>query len=149
MKAIKNILFPVDLSETSAKIVPYLVTFTKKLGAKLHLLHVVMELRDFRGFYIPHTSLADFETEIAKGAERKMEDFVADNLEGVEQPQVKVVIGDVAEEIEKYVKAEGIDLIIMGTQGRSGLDRAIFGSVAEKVVKAAFCPVMTVNPHHV
>jgi nucleotide-binding universal stress UspA family protein len=58
-----------------------------------------------------------------------------------------VVLGDAAEEILNYAKTEGIDLIIMGTHGRKGIERIIFGSVAERVVKKSPIPVLTVNPY--
>jgi len=59
---------------------------------------------------------------------------------------VKVVAGDPSEEILRYIQEEGIDLVVMGTHGRKGLDKVIFGSVAERVVKSAPVPVMVVNP---
>jgi len=49
------------------------------------------------------------------------------------------------EEILKFAEEKGVDLIVMGTQGRSGLDRVIFGSTAEKVVRNSDCPVLTVK----
>jgi nucleotide-binding universal stress UspA family protein len=60
-----------------------------------------------------------------------------------------VVLGDTAEEILKHVQSEGMDLIIMGSHGRKGLDKVIFGSVDEKVVKTAPVPVMVVNPYNI
>ena len=59
----------------------------------------------------------------------------------------RVVLGDPAEEILNYAQAEGIDLIIIGTHGRKGLERIIFGSVAERVLKKSPVPVLTVNPY--
>lgn len=149
MKEFRKILCPIDFSESSAKIVPYAVSFARKFNAKLYLIYVVRELRYFSGFYVPHTSIADFEAEIARGAEKNMQNFVEEHLEGFENFQTQVLIGDASEEINKMVAGEGIDLIIMGTHGRKGMDKAIFGSVAEKVVKSAPCPVMTVNPYKV
>jgi nucleotide-binding universal stress UspA family protein len=56
-------------------------------------------------------------------------------------------LGDAAEEILKYVRSEGIDLIIMGTHGRKGLEKIVFGSVAERVVQKSPVPVLTINPY--
>jgi nucleotide-binding universal stress UspA family protein len=60
--------------------------------------------------------------------------------------ETRVELGAPAEKILAIVQKENIDMIIMGAHGRSGLERAIFGSVANKVVKSASCPVLTVHP---
>jgi nucleotide-binding universal stress UspA family protein len=60
-----------------------------------------------------------------------------------------VVAGDPSEEILNYIGTHGIDLVVMGTHGRKGLDKVIFGSVAERVVKSSPVPVMVVNPFKV
>lgn len=149
MKEFKNILCPIDFSESSAKVVPYAVSLAEKFNAKLYLVYVVRELRHFTGFYIPHTSIASFEAEVARGAEKNMQNFVEEHCEGIKNLETRVIIGDVGEELNKMASSAGIDLIVMGTHGRKGLDKAIFGSVAEKVVKSAPCPVLTVNPYKV
>ena len=58
-----------------------------------------------------------------------------------------VVAGDAAEKIIEYIEDQNIDLVIMGTHGRKGMDKIIFGSVAERVVKTSPVPVMVVNPY--
>ena len=58
-----------------------------------------------------------------------------------------VVAGDASEEIMNYIEDQHIDLVIMGTHGRKGMDKIFFGSVAERVVKASPVPVMVVNPY--
>jgi len=60
-----------------------------------------------------------------------------------------VVAGDASEEIINYIESQGIDLIIMGTHGRKGLDKVMFGSVAERGVKTSPVPVLVVNPYKV
>ena len=75
-----------------------------------------------------------------------MEDFVAEHFQGVKATG-KVVNGYAAEEILNLTATVGADLIIMGTHGRKGIDRILFGSVAEKIVKSSPVPVMTVRPH--
>ena len=60
--------------------------------------------------------------------------------------ETRVELGSPAEKIVAFVEKEQIDMIIMGVHGRTGLDRMIFGSVANKVVKSASCPVLTVHP---
>jgi nucleotide-binding universal stress UspA family protein len=146
MEFAKKILFPVDLSEVSPKIAPYVKEVASKFEAEVHLLFVARILQHFVSIYVPHPSVRNFEAEIVKGAERKLEEFVEEHFQGV-SPKAKVVLGDAAEEILNYVKSEGIDLVIMGTHGRKGLEKIVFGSVAERVVKKSPVPVLTVNPY--
>jgi nucleotide-binding universal stress UspA family protein len=81
-----------------------------------------------------------------------MEEFVKDNHDavtaaGVSDVRSRVLTGDVTDEILQYVKDNNANLIVMGTHGYKGLERVMFGSVADKVVKTACCPVMTINPY--
>lgn len=146
MEFFKKILFPVDLSEVSPKIAPYVREMTAKFDAEIHLLFVARILQHFTSIYVPHPSVSKFEAEIGEGAERKLQEFVQETFpEG--SCRTQVVLGDAAEEILKYAEAEGIDLIIMGTHGRKGIERIIFGSVANRVVKKSPIPVLTVNPY--
>ena len=83
--------------------------------------------------------------EIVSGAEKSMSEFVAQHFAGVDARGV-VVVGYAAEEILAVAEKEQVDLIVMGTRGRKGIDLILFGSVAEKVVKNAACPVVTIRP---
>jgi len=147
MKKFKKILFPVDFSAVSPKIVPYVVAIADKLDAEVHLVFVVRKLEPFSGTNVSMSSLENFETEIVLGAETKMEEFVEEFFKSIYRPKTKVLIGDIAEEIIKYIESERIDLVIMGTHGRKGIDRIVFGSVADRVIKSAPVPVMSVNPY--
>jgi nucleotide-binding universal stress UspA family protein len=146
MEFAKKILFPVDLSEVSPKIAPYVKEVASKFGAEIHLVFVARVLQYFTSIYVPHPSVTNFEAEIVKGAERKLDEFVKEYFQGV-SPKVQVILGDAAEEILNYVRSEGIDLIIMGTHGRKGLEKIVFGSVAERVVHKSPVPVLTINPY--
>ena len=146
MEFFKKILFPVDLSEVSPKLVPYVKEMAAMFDAKVHLLFVARILQHFTSIYVPHPSISKFEAEIVEGAEKKLQEFVEEQFE-TDSCTARVVLGDPAEEILNYAQAEGIDLIIIGTHGRKGLERIIFGSVAERVVKKSPVPVLTVNPY--
>ena len=74
-----------------------------------------------------------------------MTQFVSENFEGVET-KAEVVVGYAAEEILEIAAKEDADLIVMGTHGRKGIDRILFGSVAERVVKNSHVPVLTIRP---
>jgi nucleotide-binding universal stress UspA family protein len=146
MHDFKKILFPVDLSEASPTIVPYVREMAAKFDAEVHLLFVARILQHFTSIYVPHPSVNKFEAEIVKGAEKKLQEFTEEYFEDV-PCKTRVVLGDAAEETLRYVRSEGIDLIVMGTHGRKGLEHIIFGSVAERVVKKSQIPVLTVNPY--
>jgi len=147
MTDFKNVLFPIDLSETSAKIVPHVRYVAEKFQAKVHMLFVVRDLEYYSGFYVPHPSIDVFAQELTSGSKKKLTEFKNEHMEDMPDTEYSVLLGDPAEEILKYVKEHGIDLIVMGTHGRKGLDRLFFGSVAEKVVKLSPVPVLTINPY--
>lgn len=146
MQYFKKILFPVDLSEVTPKLVPYVKEMAATFDAEVHLLFVARILQHFTSIYVPHPSISKFEAEVVEGAEKKLQEFVEEQFES-DSCTARVVLGDPAEEILNYAQAEGIDLIIIGTHGRKGLERIIFGSVAERVVKKSPVPVLTVNPY--
>jgi nucleotide-binding universal stress UspA family protein len=146
MQHFKKILFPVDLSEVSPKLVPYVKEMAVTFGAEVHLLFVARILQHFTSIYVPHPSVNKFEAEMVKGAEKRLQEFEDEHFP-VDSPKAQVVLGDPAAEILNYAQAEGIDLIIIGTHGRKGLEHIIFGSVAERVVKKSLVPVLTVNPY--
>ena len=135
MNKFTKILFPVDLSDTMPKIVPFVTTMAKQFESKIHLLFVARVFQYFTGMYVPYPSINKFESEIVEGAEKRLLEFKDEYFETFPETKTVVVSGDAAEEILKYIQTEGIDLLIMGTHGRKGLDKVIFGSVAEQVVK--------------
>ena len=147
MKDVKKILVPVDFSENSKKIIKSAVYVAEKFEASLSVVFVVQSFEDYSGFFVPHMPIAQFEEEMVQSAERKMESFLDENLDESFPHEAKVLSGDVAEEITSYAQVQGADMLIMGTHGYKGFEKILFGSVAEKVVKTASCPVMTINPY--
>jgi nucleotide-binding universal stress UspA family protein len=146
MTHFKKILFPVDLSPASIKVVPYVQTMASTHGARIHLLFVARVFDYFTSMYVPHPSVSQFEKEVIEGAEKRLYEFAEEHFKGIDGVKVKVAAGDPSDEILGYIGAMGIDLVIMGTHGRRGLDKIMFGSVAERVVKSSPVPVMVVNP---
>ncbi len=147
MKEFKKILFPVDLSESSAKIVPYVQAVAGKFNAQIHLLFAARVFEYFTSIYVPHPSINQFEKEIIIGAQKRLYEFVDQHFSEFPATQTAVVAGDAAEQVISYIGEQHIDLVIMGTHGRKGMDKIIFGSVAERVVKTSPVPVMVVNPY--
>jgi nucleotide-binding universal stress UspA family protein len=147
MAKINSILYPVDFTEHHAKVLPLVKEMVTKLGAALHTLHVVEDLSHYSNFFIPHPSLDKMEEDIKVGAQKKMEEFVKEHFQDMAGVTADVVSGQPAEEIVKYAAEHQIDLIITATHGRKGLEHAIFGSVAENVVRNSPVPVLSVNPY--
>ena len=149
MKGFNKILFPVDFSEVSPKIVPWVSMVAKRFEAEIHLLFVARTFNYLSGIYVDGGSIQAFESEIIRGAEKNIDEFVKTHFGEDFNFKTSVVPGDAAEEILKYIQSEGIDLVIMGTHGRKGLNRILFGSVAERVIKMSPVPVLSINPYRV
>ncbi len=149
MKAFKKILFPVDFSDVSPEIAPWVRMMAEQFKAEIHLLFVARGLEYLSGVYVHPDSIKVFAGEVMKGGETSMEEFVSAHFVGYPSLKTKVDLGDATEKILEYIKSEGIDLVIMGTHGRKGLERVIFGSVADRVIKMSSAPVLSINPYRV
>ena len=134
----QNILVPVDFSANSAAAVDYASSLANESGAELHLLHVhedvVAFVEGFGGYPMPP------DVEQIKASLEQVRPTTADI------PFRRCFkMGHPADEIIQYAKENQIDLIVMGTHGRTGIDRLLIGSVAEGVVRRAPCPVLTIK----
>ncbi len=152
MQEIQTIITPVDFSDNADMIAQSAAYTAGKFGAELHLVFVVQNFEDYSGFFVPPVNLPNLEEELLKSAQQRMDEFVSEKKEaflaaGVTAVHSKVLTGDVSEKILGYSEKISCNLIIMGTHGYKGLERIMFGSVADKVVKNACCPVMTINPY--
>jgi len=152
MDEVQTIITPVDFSDNAEMIAESAAYTAGKFGAELHLIFVVQNFEDYSGFFVPPVNLPNLEEELLKSAQQRMDEFIAEKKEqylatGAAAVHSKVLTGDVSEEILSYAVEISCDLIIMGTHGYKGLERIMFGSVADKVVKNACCPVMTINPY--
>jgi len=147
MLEFKKILFPVDLSETSAKLVPHVTTMAEQFGSRIHLIFVARILDYFSTIHVASDSINKLEKDLVEGAERRLKEFKEEYFQTFSDLSAVVVSGDASEEILNYARSEGIDMIILGTHGRKGLDKIVFGSVAERVAKGSPVPVLLVNPH--
>ena len=147
MIEIKKILFPLDLTENSSKILPYVLSVSEKYNSQIYLLHVVQDLNKWGKLYVPHPSMDKFQEEAIKNAKKAMDKICENQLQSCPNFQKRVVSGDTVDEILKIIESENIDLLIMGTHGRKGLEHVIFGSVAENVVKKSPVPVLSINPY--
>jgi nucleotide-binding universal stress UspA family protein len=147
MVAIKNILVATDFSEPSGVALAYGRDLARSYSARLHVLHVV---EDVMLRYAPEVGFVgtDLQRDLDTLASRNLNALLTDNdrrtLDVV--PAIEHGI-NMADAIINYAKANAIDLIVTGTHGRGAVKHFLMGSVAERVVRAAPCPVLTVHAH--
>jgi nucleotide-binding universal stress UspA family protein len=142
---IKSILFPTDFSEGSAEALKYAVEFANRYGAKLYVLHVIYDVAKASGWYVPHVSMDAIYKDIQEGAKKELDNFAVNELGGLKNVERIVQTGVPYQEIMNCAVKNKIDIIIIGTHGRTGIDRILFGSTAAQVVRNAPCPVLTVR----
>lgn len=145
MKPFEKILIAIDFSENSEQAFEYALTLAKQFKSELTIMHVINEPVDLRGFYVPHISFEQLEKEIEEGAQKMMEKFCQTKLADFGNYTTSIVSGIPYEEIIKKAADSNSSLIVLGTHGRTGLDHIIFGSTAERVVRSAACPVLTIR----
>ena len=135
---VKSILVPTDFSATSQTALQYATQLALTLSARLYLVHVPGKTGEHLEANFP---VGEFETV----ARNQLGSFLTPEDIARLQPEYASRIGTPAEEIVRYAGARDVDLIVMGTHGRSGLAHAVMGSVAEQVVRSAPCPVLLVR----
>lgn len=146
---IRKIMFVTDFSEGAALALPYAVDMAKKYGAKLYMVHVVYDMAKTSGWYVPHLSMDEMYQDIEKGAKAELEKCFIDEMRGFKDIEKVILKGVPYEEISRFAAEQKIDLIVLGTHGRKGIDRMLFGSTAEQVVRHAPCQVLLVRvPKH-
>jgi nucleotide-binding universal stress UspA family protein len=145
MPTIQRILFPTDFSEPAGHAWSYALTFAREFDAELHALHVVTPpprlSEAYAGYVNPETLVEGLQAQATAALEGLVQD--AKNRGLVCQSALR--LGVDFTQIIDYALAARVDLIVMATHGRTGLAHALMGSVAEKVVRKAPCPVLTVK----
>lgn len=147
MIALKNILVATDFSEPSAVALNYGRDLARSYDATLHVMHVIEDLLALHGPEIGF-AMSDVERNIEAAVRRDLDAAItqADH----QTLDVRTMItraSNVSHAITEYAKHNAIDLIIVGTHGRNALHRFLIGSVAERVMRTAPCPVLTVRAH--
>ena len=147
MIRLNRILFPTDFSQCSKRAQEYACELADRFHAELHVLHVLADValmmpEPGSALSLPQNYLVDMKEDAEKALS---------GLLPAEWTQGKKVIratrmGNPFVEIGHYAKEHAIDLIVLGTHGRSGVTHLLLGSVAEKVVRRSPCPVLTVHP---
>jgi nucleotide-binding universal stress UspA family protein len=146
---LKKILVPIDFSEFSFRALAQAHELAKDVGAELHLLHVV----------VPHMTLIPLalardveltremarEASMVSEAEEELARIKKDQLGGSAKVSTSVVSGPPVLKIGEYAKDHHIDLILLSTHGRTGIEHMLIGSVAEKLVRTAPCSVLVLR----
>ncbi len=141
-----RILVPVDFSEYTEEILRYAKEMADRFGSSVHLLHVVPNIDYFTTYdsFMATENVEALQKSIEEDVKRQLDEAAA-KVTGVAVTKA-VRMGAAYVEIIAYAGAEGIDLIVMGTHGRGGIEHIVIGSVTEKVVRRAPCPVLTIRP---
>ena len=147
MITIKRILVPTDFSDQGKTALMYAVAFADQFGAAVDLLHVMEAVPP--GALLSYISLDELKKSVRTDAEKQMEELHTEWEDYAFPVQRLIVEGHPFVEIIKHAKDSNADMIIMGTHGRGAIAHMLLGSVAERVVRKAPCPVLTVrHPEH-
>jgi nucleotide-binding universal stress UspA family protein len=143
----KKILICTDFSENSHWAFTYALTLAKTFKSKLLILHVTPEPvhPDQLSIYLPQEKLEELKASQKKELDKELKTHYLQKMRGFKNYQVIFKEGEPFFEIIQMARKESVDLIVMGTHGRTGLDHILFGSTAEKVVRKSPCPVMTIR----
>jgi nucleotide-binding universal stress UspA family protein len=143
MITLKKILCPIDHSDCSKEALKYAVTFAMKDEAKLYLLHII-DIRSFNeGLDAMSKQIPDEET--LEQLRIKLLDCIPEEIRDDMDVEAIVVQGIPFAEIISTAREKEVDMIVLGSHGRTGLVHMMLGSVSEKVVRKAPCPVLTVR----
>jgi len=142
-----NILLPVDFSQGSINAVKYAVSFAREYDATLHILHVI-EQRLHPSFYSAgQVSIFNLVPDLHQRSLEATKDFINEHIKVSVNSQHYIRDGIPYREIIKCVNELNIDMIVIATHGLSGIEHFLMGSTAEKVIRKAKCPVLSVkNP---
>jgi nucleotide-binding universal stress UspA family protein len=150
MKNIAKILCPVDFSEPSHAALDSAVDLAERYSAEIILFHAISQIDPTPTPSYTLTNhlveqIPQFMQQMTENAHKAMKDLIDNHIAGRVGSRQLVEIGDPASSIVDAAREEKVDLIVIATHGRSGIKGFFFGSVAEKVVRTAECPVLTMR----
>ncbi len=149
MLKIERILCPTDFSDFSERAYDYGLSIARHYKAELYLLHVVRPVIIGYPEYAIPDSVSEFYGDLREHAEEQLREFAKVHAEGDVHAMVAVEEGVATESILDFARENSIDMIVMGTHGRRGFQRLTLGSVTERVLRRAGCPVLAVRrPAH-
>ena len=148
MLRLTQILAPTDFSEYSSYALRHAAELARQFGAKLVLLHVVSNeaLESISKAHVPPHPVDKVYEDLDQETREQYANHVPPEVRKVLETEVLVLPGVPFLEIVRAARLKGVDLIVMATHGRTGLSHALVGSVTEKVVRKAPCPVLSIRP---
>lgn len=146
MKRVRRILHPTDFSRASGAAFLKAVALAKENRAELLLVHVLLPPTPFIGNgYVSPKTYVELEAAARRGAQQQLAQLLAKAKKATAKVKAVLLEGIPYSQIARAARAKRADLIVMGTHGRTGLSKFFLGSVAERVIAAASCPVLTVR----
>jgi len=144
MLEIKNILCPVDFSDSSQPAIKYAVAIARKFNAKIYIMYVA----DIDDLSYDDETLIEGDhlgSEKAKEEKAKLINTIPENIRNQVEIETIILAGVPFDEIVNFAAESKVDIIIMGTHGRTGLKHVLMGSISEKVVGKSTCPVLLIK----
>lgn len=146
---IRRILVPIDFSVHSKNALKYAIPMAQQFGASLHLVYVVEPTIYPADLGFGQVVLPGVEDELRQKGAAELESLIAREIRGVVEATSVVRTGNPHHEILEEAGEKNVDLIIVATHGHTGVEHMLFGSTADRVVRHAHCPVLTVRPEAV
>ena len=141
---INHILYPTDFSESSNVAIDYVKNIALQHGSRITMMYVIDQIGRSQGWYVPHISLDAFYKELEENAQKKLDHCCYEQFSEFKDIERVIAKGKPDEEIVKYADNKGVDLIVMASPSKTGMD-FVFGSAVEKVIRKAKCPVLCVR----
>lgn len=142
---IKKILVPVDFSEHSKRAFELAIDFANLFNAMIYIINVIQPISFYPNYYNDFYSKEGIIKRMEEETKSRLDLLVKEKGEGSKDITYEVRIGEPYHEVLEKEKSIKADLIVMGTHGRKGISHLLMGSVAERVVRLAECPVLTVK----
>jgi len=142
---ISKILIPTDFSQPARHAFTYAVDLNRLFGARLYLVHVLQDFTEFSEYNLSPTILPQLYLEFEQSASNKLEEMVRHIVPEHMHCDTYILHGVPFYEIIQFSRTEQVDLIVVGSHGRTGLKHVLFGHTAEKIVKKSPCPVLSVR----
>jgi nucleotide-binding universal stress UspA family protein len=150
MVVFKEIVVPTDFSEHSLRALDYAVEIAERFGSALKIIYVVEPLLQAADVSWTSVDFEQLNQNHKASAEKQLAQLLEERLPEGMPADTEILFGKPFVEILKYAKRQNADLIVMATHGRGAIAHILMGSTAEKVVRKAPCPVLTVkHPKHI